>query len=347
MTSTEINLGNVVLLPPDALEPMQSQPRSEFDETFIQDELAPNILQMKAEGLGIAGTGIDEPIKATIPLGALDENGRLRPGIKLPIYSGESRWRSANYLNQTQPDSIPLVPVIISDLAPDRAFEMAYFANAHRRDVTAYDEGRALLRIKRARNIADNRKLARFVHKSYEHVRNHLAAVGDEDVAEILIDRPEAVLHARRIAAVKDESLRERLIKQAKNGATQADISDAISAAKLGISVKKLRAQRQADKYEKANEKFTESTQPSAWKPSDDTKQQTAPAESQPLPKDWNFLERSFQSMLKQSYEIEAALKSDDFPDEIRHDLRDYTNELNQVIATITASLMMEPPNQS
>lgn len=252
-TLPEIEIGQIVLLPPSALEPMAGQPRTEFDSQHIES-LARNVMELRARGGGIAGTGYIDALSLRLPANALDANGRLRDGARLPIVSGENRWRAANYANEQRANSIPVLPCIIENMAGDSAFEIAYFANAFRADLTPMEEAQALLRIKNARGFTLH-ELASHTGKTAGYLQNRLDLIGaDPDVLAIFDERPNAIMAVRRISTVKDPTFRAQLIEMARSGADAKTISKHITAKNAGLSVEKYEAFRQLSRAEKQGE---------------------------------------------------------------------------------------------
>src|SRR5690606_20016620 len=101
--------------------------------------------------LGTQGTGVIEPIKARLPVGALAEDGTLidPDNVKFLITAGETRWWAA------QEARLPVVPVIIEDLREEDAYELAYWENHKRRSLSRLDDARAM------RTIINQRGLSR------------------------------------------------------------------------------------------------------------------------------------------------------------------------------------------
>lgn len=250
MIPTPIQSDTIILLPPDALEPVPDQPRQERDPAFVR-ELADNIQALRLHGQGLKGTGVLEPLLVRVPALALDDNGRLKPDKRLPIVSGETRWRAALLANDDQPNSIPLLPVVVQNLGADDAFELAYHANAQRRQMSALDEGLALLRIKRRHRLGYERLAARVNH-SKDYVRERLKAVGQEDTWPLLEQRPGALSIVRRINQVRDPVWRAELIQLALRGASKEEVEDQIAARRAGLPLERFRAEKPVRRLERA-----------------------------------------------------------------------------------------------
>jgi ParB/RepB/Spo0J family partition protein len=263
-----VDVGKVALIPPDRLEPMANQPRGAFDPDLVR-QLADNIVALRSRGQGIQGSGFIDVVKAKLPSLALDDEGRLKDGARLIITSGETRWRAATLANERQPLSVPVVPVIVENIPDDAAmFELAYFANAHRRDLSDLDEGQALLRIKNARELTLE-QLAAYVNKSMGYVQNRIDVIGAApDVLAVFDARPKALSIVRRINTVKDPAARQELVALAKlKDTTAKDIEDAIRAHKAGVTVEEFQGEQERQGYQRQYEKEAQNASISARTP--------------------------------------------------------------------------------
>jgi ParB family chromosome partitioning protein len=271
-TVPEIEVGNTVLLPPDVLMPMPNQPRKEFDPEVIRG-IAESAISLRARGLGRLRTGFTDVLTVRLPSGALDKNNRLKDGVLLPIVSGETRWRAALWANERQPHSIPELPCAIENVNDEDALELAYFANAHRKDLSALDEAQFLLLWKNRQNLT-LRQLANKTGKTLGYIQNRMDVIGaSPDVLLIFDTRPKALSIVRRIETVKEPNARRELIKLAKKGATHEEINDRIRAMNMGISVEKYQAHQEVRGFEKQYEKEAGSAKRST--PPDDVENKT------------------------------------------------------------------------
>lgn len=109
----------MLVLPVGQLEPNRFQPRTDFDETGL-DELAESI---KAQG-------IVQPIVVT-------PKGENHPG-RYHIVAGERRWRAA------QRAGLETVPVVVREgMSDQQLLEMALVENIQREDLNAIEEAEA------------------------------------------------------------------------------------------------------------------------------------------------------------------------------------------------------------
>ncbi|MBW3635024.1 MAG: ParB/RepB/Spo0J family partition protein [Armatimonadetes bacterium] len=259
--SPEIESGTIVLWPPENLIPDPDQPRQE--KNWDIEGTAANMVDMRERGLGLNGTGVFQSLTIRLPPGALDAQGRLKPGTKPFIADGEGRWRSANFANEQKPGAIPLLPCSLQDVSGDDAFEIAYYANAFSTQMSDLDHAKALLRIKKRHNLSYNELAARTKH-SRDYIRTRLKAVAEDDTLPILEERPDAIWIVRRINQVEKGDFRDGLIAAALKGATKEDIEDTIAAKRAGLTVEQYRAQRDIRRYERAHEKESQSAKSAA-----------------------------------------------------------------------------------
>jgi ParB family transcriptional regulator, chromosome partitioning protein len=109
----------MLVLPVGQLEPNRFQPRTDFDETGL-DELAESI----------RAQGIVQPIVVT-------PKGEGHPG-RYNIVAGERRWRAA------QRAGLEAVPVVVREAMSDQQLlEMALVENIQREDLNAIEEAEA------------------------------------------------------------------------------------------------------------------------------------------------------------------------------------------------------------
>lgn len=252
MTELELEEGEIYLFDPDGLDADEDQPRQ--DKNWDIENNAANMAQLHERGRGIKGTGILKPVIIRLPVGALDEYGRIKPGVRPIIVDGEGRVQSARHANKLRPGSVPLVPCIFEDVSPDDAFEIAYYANAHTNPMSPVDDAFALLRIAKRYNIGYD-KLAQRTNQTKEYVRNRLKAIGDEDTLPILQERRDALTTVKRINQVEKGEFRDELIQMALKGAPFIDIEDSIAARRQGLTLERYRAEKAVRKAEKAAER--------------------------------------------------------------------------------------------
>lgn len=165
-------------LPLDQIVPGIFQPRTHFDEEFI-NELADSIEK----------NGVMQPIIVRPKAG--------QAGI-YEIIAGERRWRASKLAKLTK------IPVIIRDIDDKLALELALVENVQRQDLNALEEAAGYQRL-----IDDfsytQETIARTVGKSRSHVANLLRILGlPEEVRGFIRQGSLTIGHAKAIAGSKD-----------------------------------------------------------------------------------------------------------------------------------------------
>lgn len=228
--------GVLIYLAPSRLNPTQNQPRTHFEENAIE-ELALNVAELRARGQGINGTGYLQAAMVRLPLGVLDENGRLKadidPEFKYPLTMGETRWRAAQKLVEgfvsyrddergrfiQIPDIV--MPVTVEDMSEDDAYELALYENLHRRNLKALDEARAMRAVMNKNGWSIRRAATEIFGdiRKTGYIVNRLDLLkAGEDVQHLVNARPDTLLAAQRIDRVKDPALRRELLDLAAAG---------------------------------------------------------------------------------------------------------------------------------
>ncbi|MXO91408.1 ParB/RepB/Spo0J family partition protein [Pontixanthobacter aquaemixtae] len=189
-----------------SIEPLPGQPRTQFDESAL-DELAASI----------AARGVIQPIIVR-PTGK----------GKYQLVAGERRWRAA------QKAQLHQIPAIVRELNDREVMALALIENLQREDLNPVEEARAYQRLADQESMTQA-EIARLVDKSRSHVANFqrlLALPGDvldlvEDGslsmghARALIGHDNAVALAKRAVSAK-LSVRD-VEKLAKRGDSDAD----------------------------------------------------------------------------------------------------------------------------
>lgn len=143
---TRAQEGEYRLLPVDRIDPSSTNPRTEFDESFIA-ELADSIVRL----------GLQQPIV-------------VRPRKKrFEIVAGEQRWRATKHAGLAE------IPCMVRDLTDTEALEVQVIENDKRRDVHPLQqmEGYARL-LERPEYHGDRALLAERISKSVSYVHQRL-----------------------------------------------------------------------------------------------------------------------------------------------------------------------------
>jgi ParB family transcriptional regulator, chromosome partitioning protein len=151
------------------LEPNSKQPRSNFDETALEELTA-----------SIREKGILQPIL-------------VRPrGKRFEIVAGERRWRAA------QRAGLETVPVVIRELTDRETLEIALIENLQREDLGALEEARAYNQLLELGTTQD--EVAKAVGKARSTVTNSLRLLQlTKDAQLALEDGSISAGHARAI----------------------------------------------------------------------------------------------------------------------------------------------------
>lgn len=185
--------GQVSMIALGELQPSPYQPRVDFDEEAL-GELAASIQQM----------GLLQPI-------VVRPNG----GGEYQIVAGERRWRAAQQAGMAE------IPCLIRELTDAEAQVAALVENIHRRDLSLYERGRALRRIREALDL------------SWEQIAERLG-MSTRTIMRLVryAQIPEAV---EQIVASETLTMRhyEALAKLPENPQAQVQLAEAIKQDKL------------------------------------------------------------------------------------------------------------------
>lgn len=191
------------------------QPRRHFDEAALE-ELAQSI----------SASGLIQPLVVR------------QDGADYRLIAGERRLRAVTSLG------LDTVPVVIKDVDPDEAFELALVENIQRQDLNPVEEAEAYQRLMRDRGYTQE-QLATRVGKSRSAVANTLRLLNlDTDVrsrvasgelsggaARALLALPEGASRATMADAAVDEGLTVRQLESvARRVRSGDDVRDAVVA---------------------------------------------------------------------------------------------------------------------
>jgi ParB family transcriptional regulator, chromosome partitioning protein len=201
---------------------VKEQVRTIFPREQLQG-LRDNIREFAEQGLGLEGTGIEEPLRVA-PL------GETKDGENFLLIKGERRFQA------TEPDSrangwgdswigVENLPCRVAAVKSADVKLLQLIENIQRQDLNPLDEGRAFSDIMRERNLSQN-DLVKLSGKSRGYITNRLALLGySQPVQEMVVSRETTLKHAPLIDAVKDERFQRALIK--------AVVEDEISVAEV------------------------------------------------------------------------------------------------------------------
>jgi ParB family chromosome partitioning protein len=168
--------GQVSLIALSDLQPSPFQPRVEFDAESL-GELAASIQQM----------GLLQPI-------VVRRNG----DDAYQIVAGERRWRAAQQAGLSE------IPCLIRELSDAEAQIAALVENIHRRDLSLYERGRALRRIREALGLSWEQVAERLGMSTRTIMRLARYAQIPEAVEQIVADQPMTMRHYEALANLPD-----------------------------------------------------------------------------------------------------------------------------------------------
>jgi len=169
-------------LPLGSLLPNRAQPRTNFDETAL-DELAESLKQH----------GMVQPIVVR------------KVGDQFEIIAGERRWRAARKAG------LAMVPVVIKEVPDDRLLEIALVENIQRQELNPIEEATAYWQLGEHLRLTQE-QVADRVGKSRPQVANTLRLL--RLPAELKLDVAKGRLstgHAKVLLGVSDLRLQEQL----------------------------------------------------------------------------------------------------------------------------------------
>lgn len=160
----------------ERVHPRRDQPRKRFDPAAL-DELARSIEEQ----------GLIQPL--VVRRG--DDDG-------YEIIAGERRWRAS------QQAGLREVPVVIKDVDPDEAFELALVENVQRQDLDPLETAQAYRRLMDEHQYTQD-QLARRIGKDRSTVANTLRLLQlPDEVQERVVARELTEGHARAILSLKE-----------------------------------------------------------------------------------------------------------------------------------------------
>jgi ParB family transcriptional regulator, chromosome partitioning protein len=222
--------------------------RQEVEEIPLRS-IMPNRLQPRTqpnpEGLreladSIQLHGVLEPvIVRAIALTEYEGAGR-----RYELVAGERRWRACALAGR---DTIPTI--VVSNATDDRAMlELAITENLQREDLHPLDEAMAFERMQSELDYS-YAQIAERLGKSKGYVQNRMRLLQlDEDLQQLVADRPDTLAHVYELAKVSDAATRAPLVAAVRD--------DALSRAATRDRVQELLAPTPAPSTEEAESYF-------------------------------------------------------------------------------------------
>ena len=183
--------------PVERIVPQKGQPRQHFDETELE-ELTVSIREH----------GLIEPLVVRRVTGA----GAGAAGDRYELIAGERRWRAA------QRAGIKEVLVVVKDVSPKEAFELALVENVQRADLNAIEVAEAYDRLLREHGYTQE-ALAERVGKDRTTITNTVRLLKlPARIRTMVIGRELSEGHARALLAAPDEASMTAIAEKTING---------------------------------------------------------------------------------------------------------------------------------
>jgi ParB family chromosome partitioning protein len=172
-------------LDPESMVPNRFQPR----ETFDEDELRSLTESIRRDGLL-------QPVLARPSEGGFE------------IVAGERRWRAARNAG------LKRIPVLVQNVADDRALELALVENLQRRDLDAVEEAKAFRLLSERFDLTQD-QIAERVGKSRPAVANAMRILKlPADILDLLKSGALTRGHARALLSVEGETQIRKLAQR-------------------------------------------------------------------------------------------------------------------------------------
>ncbi len=183
---------SVFLCPIERIGPQPGQPRQHFDDEALEELTA-----------SIREHGILEPIVVRRAQAGAD---------RYEIIAGERRWRAA------QRAGLKDVLVVVKDVSPKEAFELALVENVQREDLNPIELAEAFDRLLREHGYTQE-TLAERVHKNRSTVSNSLRLLKlPPRVRSMVIGGDLSEGHARALLGATDDKAMEEIADKAVRG---------------------------------------------------------------------------------------------------------------------------------
>jgi len=189
---------SVFVCPIERIVPLKGQPRQHFEEKSL-DELAQSLREV----------GLLEPLVVRkLP----SASGGTGLGDRYELIAGERRWRAA------QRAGLKEVMVVVKDVTPQLAFELAMIENVQREDLNAIELAEALSRLVKEHGYTQE-KLAQRLGKDRTTIANSLRLLRlPVSVRERVVKGELSEGHARALLAVPDDDELARLADKVVRG---------------------------------------------------------------------------------------------------------------------------------
>lgn len=170
----------------DLIEPNSLQPRTNFDESRLE-ELAQSI----------RSNGIIQPLLVR----------RVEDG-KYQLIAGERRWRAA------QRAGLQSAPCVVKEIPDDKVLELALIENIQRQELNAIEEAHAYKRLIETLGLTQE-MVAQRVGRDRTFITNYLRLLRlPEDIQNLVENEKISMGHARALLGVDDPIIQKKLAQK-------------------------------------------------------------------------------------------------------------------------------------
>lgn len=199
--------------------PNKDQPRTEFDETSLE-ELTESIRQF----------GVIQPLLVQ------------KKGKYFEIIAGERRWRAARKAG------LKTVPVVIRDYSEKETVEISLIENIQRQDLNSIEEAKAYRRLLDEFGMTQD-EIAKRVSKSRTAVTNSVRLLNlEHNVQKMVMDGDLSAGHARALLGLSDPELQRKAAEEVIRGE--------LSVRETELLVKELLKPKKEKREKKVNEQL-------------------------------------------------------------------------------------------
>lgn len=188
LNKTAVSADNIVNIDINKIKPNRHQPRTNFDETKLQ-ELADSIKE----------NGLIEPVLVI---------RSVAPG-EYELIAGERRLRAAKIAGLKE------IKAIVKNSASDKEkLDLALIENIHREDLTPIEEAKAYKKYSEDYKYTQE-QIAQTVHKNRSVIANTMRLLNlPSDIQDMIADGRISSGHGRMLAGVSDENKLRELVNQ-------------------------------------------------------------------------------------------------------------------------------------
>ncbi len=230
---TSLSASALFEIPVDAITPNPQQPRAAVEDDPRLLELASSIQQY----------GLLQPLLVTL----IDDNPE---NPRYQLIAGERRWRAA------QMAGADLVPVVIRQVTPELALEMALVENLQRSDLNVLEEANAFVALVEDYGLT-HEQIAERVGRERVTITNKIRLLQlPREARDALMQLPKVFTegHARAVLQITDESERvnatKLIITQMMSVRAAEELARRVNAAALNLTPDRRGAAKRPQSFE-------------------------------------------------------------------------------------------------